>query len=698
MGKLVKLRFKGGFQDGFAVSAGIGEDEYPYSYKTEIPGAFPPCPEIPACYERWRSAWKVLDKCLRGSVGQGRAFNTADLKGECREAADELRKCVSAWFDSGNREFQTFKERLYWKLGETGAVRVLIQTSDPHLRKLPWHEWNLFADICMDSEFALCGPEYDHAAQPGTRDNGVRILAILGNDEGINITDDRDLLKCLAGKNAEFLSKPKLGEVSDQLWEKAWDILFFAGHSSSQHETGRMYINETDSLTVERLKSGLRTAIRQGLQLAIFNSCDGLKLAEDLAGLNIPQVIIMREPVPNRMAQAFLRYFLRVFSQGKSLYLSVREARERLHENFDDEYPGVGWVPAICQNPVAEPLCWGKPPKSVPPRSVRIDKSEPIEKEQIGNHRICKDDMNFEQKTDSGTDFTRATTKSLDTKILDILHVYFQRHPGDPKMSYNELVRKSEAEPADVIQCLYGLREKEWAEFDLTQGAETGLVWLTQLGNRIAKDICRSVECKRVKVAGKDPEPSPAVQETGSRDKVPSPQMITVAVTTDDGTRFEADVPSDTLVDQLLRDFLYYWQPSPEKKKPKKYLLSSEQPGSPAFELPHTLRQAGINDHATIKLVSESLEPDSALGLYIEDAGKQQFTTAVSLNTNITRLAEAFLKESPGPGNIIVELVGGTPESETVRCLDNPDATLFDEGVHDYAVLRIYRDVNQRRR
>lgn len=538
----MKLRFGGGtFQDGFTVSAGIGEDEYPYSYKTEIPGAFPPGPEIPACYDRWRSAWKVLDKCLRGSVGQTRAFNTADLKGECRKAADELRKCVSAWFGSGNRELQTFKDKLYPELGKTETVRVLIQTSDPHLRKLPWHEWDLFADIYTESEFALCGHEYDHAAEPEARDNCVRILAILGNDEGINVRDDRDLLKRLAGKNARFLSKPKPEEVSDHLWEEAWDILFFAGHSSSQSETGRMYVNETDSLTVERLRNGLRTAIKQGLQLAIFNSCDGLKLAEDLANLNIPQVIIMREPVPNRVAQAFLRYFLRVFSHGKSLYLSVREARERLHENFDDEYPGVGWVPAICQNPVAEPLCWDKP----------------------------------------------------------------------------------------------------------------------------------------VELA---------------------PKTISVAITTDDRTRFEADVPSDTLVDQLLRAFLYYWQPSPVKKEPKKYLLCSDQPGSPAFDLSHTLRQAGISDQATISLVSEPLEPDSAVGLYIEDAGKQQFITAVSLNTRITRLAEAFLQDPSAMGNMIVELVvGGTPESETVRPLDL-DATLFDEGVHDYAVLRIYRDVNQRRR
>ncbi|MDM8550351.1 hypothetical protein QUF72_09745 [Desulfobacterales bacterium HSG2] len=79
--------------------------------------------------------------------------------------------------------------------------------------------------------------------------------------------------------------------------------------------------------------------------------------------------------------------------------------------------------------------------------------------------------------------------ENLDTEILRILHSYFEQHPGEPRMMYNELLRITEAEPTDVIQCLYGLREKKWTEFDLTEGAETGLVWLTQIGIRIAGDI-----------------------------------------------------------------------------------------------------------------------------------------------------------------------------------------------------------------
>ncbi|MHC5746735.1 MAG: CHAT domain-containing protein [Nostoc sp.] len=75
------------------------------------------------------------------------------------------------------------------------------------------------------------------------------------------------------------------------------------------------------------MKHGLKKAIESGLHLAIFNSCDGLGLAEALEDLHIPQVIVMREPVPDLVAQEFLKHFLTEFSNGQSLYSALREAR-----------------------------------------------------------------------------------------------------------------------------------------------------------------------------------------------------------------------------------------------------------------------------------------------------------------------------------------------------------------------------------
>jgi len=185
----------------------------------------------------------------------------------------------------------------------------------------------------------------------------VRILAILGSNVGIDVEADRAELKKLPNAKVKFLAQPTRQQLSDRLFEQHWDILFFAGHSSSQAdgETGQIYINETDSLTIGELKYALRNAVQNGLKLTIFNSCDGLGLAQALADLQIPQMIVMREPVPDRVAQDFLKYFLNHFAKGKSFYLSVREAREQL-QSLEGDYPRASWLPVICQNPAAPEL------------------------------------------------------------------------------------------------------------------------------------------------------------------------------------------------------------------------------------------------------------------------------------------------------------------------------------------------------
>jgi hypothetical protein len=93
-------------------------------------------------------------------------------------------------------------------------------------------------------------------------------------------------------------------------------------------------------------------------------------MAQALADLHIPQVIVMREWVPDTVAQAFFREFLMRFAEGHSLYASVREAREKL-EQLEDEYPCATWLPLICQNPAAEPMVWRVQPSPKPPQIRR---------------------------------------------------------------------------------------------------------------------------------------------------------------------------------------------------------------------------------------------------------------------------------------------------------------------------------------
>ncbi|MGB8690373.1 MAG: CHAT domain-containing protein, partial [Microcoleus sp.] len=179
----------------------------------------------------------------------------------------------------------------------------------------------------------------------------------------INLDADRQILEDLQGAEIKFLEKPNLRKLEEHLTDKiGWDILCFSGHSQSEVDgsTGVICINETDKLTVEQLKDSLKIAIQKGLEIAIFNSCDGLGLGKQLADLDIPQIIVMRERVPDLVAQEFLKAFLQAFAEGDSFYVSARKARKHLKDNYDEKIPGVSWFPIICQNKAESPKTWQK--------------------------------------------------------------------------------------------------------------------------------------------------------------------------------------------------------------------------------------------------------------------------------------------------------------------------------------------------
>lgn len=356
MGKLVVLKLgDGSFDLGFPAALQIGEDgDRPF---TEITGKLPPNPEITHYYSYWQSAYYRLGLRTRLEAAAVQVTNVSVMD-DCYNAAGMLCQSLNAWLNRDS--FRPIREKLLEKLMPSDAVRVILQTEDPLLQRLPWHLCNLFSRY-PKAEIAVSAPAYDQLSEKASpqRDK-IRILAILGSSVGIDIRADRVLLESLPDAEISFLVEPSRQELDSQLWAtQGWDILFFAGHSASGEncEIGRIYLNQTESLTIADLKNALQTAVEKGLKLAIFNSCDGLGLARSLFSLQIPQIVLMREPVPDRVAQEFLKNFLQAFSGGKSLYLSVREARERL-QGWENEFPCASWLPVIYQNPAEVPPTW----------------------------------------------------------------------------------------------------------------------------------------------------------------------------------------------------------------------------------------------------------------------------------------------------------------------------------------------------
>lgn len=192
------------------------------------------------------------------------------------------------------------------------------------------------------------------------RKTKVKILAILGNSEGIDLEEDRRELEKLPNAEVRFLEEPTRDKLCDYLWEKNWDIIFFAGHSFSNlsEQTGWISINPEDRLEISQLKEYLDVAVENGLKIAIFNSCAGLGLARVLVNSQISYVIVMGRPVSDRVAHAFLKYFLWEFSRGSSIYTAVSKARRRLQNLENKGCPGATWLPVLCQHPEAQPFTW----------------------------------------------------------------------------------------------------------------------------------------------------------------------------------------------------------------------------------------------------------------------------------------------------------------------------------------------------
>ncbi len=352
--KLVILKLgEGNLETGFPITLQIGEENTRPT--VEITGNLPANPEINRHYHHWQSIYRNLKLSSR-PIGLPKPTIAPNTLSECQQATDNFKVHFNNWLAADS--FRPIREKFLEKLSLDDNIRILLQTKDFQLQQLPWHLWDLLEGYDK-AEIALSSPVYEQTNRNTNIGQKVKILAILGNSQGIDTQTDCSVLESLPNVEVTFLVEPERREISDLLWEQHWQILFFAGHSSTEElkDTGKIYINQTDSLTITQLKYALRKAVARGLQLAIFNSCDGLGLARELESLQIPQIIVMREPVPDKVAHQFLKYFLSAFSQGHSGYLAVREARERL-QGLENQYPCASWLPVISQNPAEVPLTW----------------------------------------------------------------------------------------------------------------------------------------------------------------------------------------------------------------------------------------------------------------------------------------------------------------------------------------------------
>ncbi len=417
---------QGSWQQGFA-SVTLQLWEAGSGAPMQVSGSLPIAPDLDRVYRRWRSLYEALydacgsrrrslttdpdagqnvkapgsadprrngdeaspaDDSAEDSVAEGSADSAAPsldfpidvdeddvthVSGaEFVQLGHDLRHQLNSWLESPT--FRLIDRQLRTQLGRSDEIRVVVAAEDREVLRYPWQLWQLFEDY-PHAELALSSINYQRSVKrPHQKTDGqVTVLAVLGNAQDIDVEMDRQLLSTLPGAAVTVLAEPSLDDLHQKLWQGSWDILFFAGHSSSQNQ-GVLQLNRRDTISLVQLQYALRRAIAQGLQLAIFNSCDGLGLAWDLADLHIPQVIVMREPVPDGVAHAFLKHFLMAFAEGQPLYLAVRAAREQL-QALEQLCPCATWLPVIVQNPAEQPVTWDELKGTHHPSSAALEKA-----------------------------------------------------------------------------------------------------------------------------------------------------------------------------------------------------------------------------------------------------------------------------------------------------------------------------------
>lgn len=351
--------------------------------------------EIPTLYQQWRDSYESLKKKLQKFRGDDFDFVFDDLtenianpslilndeievlKQSLNNTLTALKQSLKTWFQSQDESLLKIKQKINEELQQANDFQVLLKTQDELLCKLPWQLENFLEIPNRNSlEVGLTFPEQQQITKitiPKKKDK-VRVLVVLGNSKGINNQRDKEILERFDDVEAVFLNQPSEIEFVKRLRdEKGWDIFLFSGHTKTKQQEGLIYINENNYITINDFKNSLEVAITQGLELMIFNSCDGIGLAFDLAKtrLLLPVMLIMKEPIPDVVAQAFLQEFLNEYSTvqyndlnikdanvSQSLYTSVSKVRVYLQQYWEKEFPGVSTLPLIFQNPAFSPPIW----------------------------------------------------------------------------------------------------------------------------------------------------------------------------------------------------------------------------------------------------------------------------------------------------------------------------------------------------
>lgn len=328
-------------------------------------------------YQQWRDAYLDFyrsDEMQEQAISARIRVSNIDWRGALVEAEANLMYEFHEWLRSNELHDIRFQiahasqEVLKTNSPTSESVQVFLTDIPMELEVYPWETWLIDGEFPTTRPIQLIRKPSNVTATQTTpssqRQGRPRILVILGDDTGLNFQAEKEAVKPLLQiADVEFvgwepgqIGTQVIAQINDAITdEQGWDILFFAGHSNETEMTaGELSIAPNVSISMSEISPQLSLAQQRGLNVAIFNSCTGLNIAQSLIDLGFGQVMVMREPIHHRVIQEFLIKFLQGLGKYLDIYDSSMEARQFLHQEKRYIYPSSYFLPSLFCQPGAK--------------------------------------------------------------------------------------------------------------------------------------------------------------------------------------------------------------------------------------------------------------------------------------------------------------------------------------------------------
>lgn len=189
---------------GIPVALQLGnEGEWPGISMT---GWLPPIDGLITAYEQWQQTYQQIFSCSVGlndgyyktrlSVPAVQVTNVSyrEILQSCCCAEKVLARAVNQWFNSAL--FRPVKETLLAYCHPQDTIRLVLQTDDLQIQKLPLHLWDWF-DRYAQAELVLGSASYRRSPHIDCASSSLRVLAVLGDSYNLDTNYDLAMLEAL---------------------------------------------------------------------------------------------------------------------------------------------------------------------------------------------------------------------------------------------------------------------------------------------------------------------------------------------------------------------------------------------------------------------------------------------------------------------------------------------------------------------